>query len=113
MNFYRYSRPAIFLPGDARRTPAYARRAAARPDCRRTSDPLAPYFVRSSWRRSEACLHYWRVGAWSGSPLYQKLYFKASYACKRVLRSIEQAALAARRVAMQARESLIQKVFAG
>lgn len=113
MNLYRYSRPAIFLPGDSRRTPAYARRAAARPDCRRTSDPCAPEFVRSSWRRSAACLQYWPVGAWGGRPLYQRLYLEASYACRRVLQLIEAVALAARRVASQARENVIQRVFAG
>lgn len=62
MNMYRYPRPAIFLPGDSRRAPAYARRDASRLERRRTSDPYAPAFARSSWRRSDACQQSWRIG---------------------------------------------------
>ncbi len=88
MNMYRYPRPAIFLPGDSRRAPAYARRDAARPERRRTSDPSAPDFTRSSWRRSEACQQSWRIGSTEWLHPGYRLYFTAAAVFARVVQGV-------------------------
>lgn len=113
MYVHRASRPAIFLPGDSRRAPAYGGREAARLERRRASDPGAPDFVRSSWRRSAACMRHWRVGGRAGSTLYLKLYREASFVCLRMRCALESATHAAFRVAVQARQRFIESLSAG
>jgi len=112
MGLYQNPRPAIFLPGDSRRAPAYARRDALRLERRRASDPYAPDFVRSTWRRSDACLRQWRVGGGHAS-LYHRLYIEASFAYMRVCRRLHAAYRATWRLAVQARRRLVRSMLTG
>ena len=113
MNMYRYPRPAIFLPGDSRRAPAYARRDAARPERRRTSDPYAPDFTRSSWRRSEACQQAWRIGSRDWLHPGYRLYIAGIVAFARVVQGANRAVSNVRRAFARARANLFQTALSG
>ena len=114
MGFYPHPRPAIFLPGDSRSAPAYERRDAQRLERRRASDPYAPDFVRSTWRRSDACLRQWQVGEGGGNAtLYLRFYREACIAYLRVCRRLQATSRATWRLALQARRRFIQSVLTG
>ena len=113
MNMYRYHRPAIFLPGDSRRAPAYARRDAARPERRRTSDPYAPDFTRSSWRRSDACQQTWRIGSIDWLHPGYRLYLAGAVAFARVVHQANRAMSTLRQAFARARTNLLQAALPG
>lgn len=113
MNMYRYPRPAIFLPGDSRRAPAYARRNAARSDRRRASDPYAPDFTRSAWRRSEACQQAWRIGSRDWLHPGYRLYFGAAAVFARMVQMAGRAASSIRLAIARARDNLLQAALPG
>ena len=113
MNMYRYPRPAIFLPGDSRRASAYARRNVARSDRRRASDPYAPDFTRSAWRRSEACQQAWRIGSREWLHPGYRLYFAAAAVFARVVRGGSRGAASIRLAIARMRDNLLQIALPG
>jgi len=109
MHDYRNARPAMFLPGDARRTPAHLGRAAARRIRRRASDPFAPQFVTSSWRRSESGLQVWRFAPVLGR---RPLLWLNEAMAQRLQRGIRRLSCAAHKALLFARRLVSSSVLA-